>query len=552
MKLERLPLLAAGLLAACVHRMPDAPPASIVISARLIRTLDPARPTAEALVVQGHQIAFVGTRREALAFAGGDAAVEEWPGSTVVPGLVDAHVHLASLGRALSVISLEAARSERDAVGLARQAGPGARQGEWLVGRGWDQNDWADQRFPTRASLDEAFPGTPVFLTRVDGHAAWVSSAALERAGLTRATPDPEGGRILRDERGEPTGVLVDNAVDLVAAKLPEPSPEVQQRRLKVALETCARLGLTGVHDAGVDLDTFRLLRSWDMLGVLPLRIYAMADGQGAQAEEYLGLGPFKGRHLEMRAVKLLADGALGSRGAALSQPYSDEPSQSGLLLLSRQALEEKARAFAERGFQVAVHAIGDRANTEALDVLEALEKQSPGGRHRVEHAQILSAADLPRFAKSGLVASVQPTHATSDMPWAEARLGKDRLALAYAWRSVLDTGAHVAFGSDCPVEDPNPLWGLYAARTRQDRQGQPEGGWLPAQRVTGEEALAGFTTGAAWASFAEERRGRLAPGFDADFVILPVDPVADPPSALLDAKVQVTFVDGVDVYRAH
>jgi len=550
-ELKRLPLLAAVLLAACVHRMPDSPPGSIVIVAKLVRTLDPARPTAEALVVRDHKIAFVGTKKEALAFAGGDAAVEEWTTSTVVPGLVDSHGHLASLGRALSVVSLEAARSEDDAVGLALQAGPGAHQGEWLVGRGWDQNDWTVRRFPTRASLDAKFPGTPVFFTRVDGHAAWVNGEALQRAGITRATRDPEGGRILRDDAGEPTGVLVDNAMDLVAAKLPEPSREVQQRRLKVALETCARLGLTGVHDAGMDLATFRLLQSWDMLGVLPLRIYAMADGQGAQAEEYLGLGPFKGLHLEMRAVKLLADGALGSRGAALSAPYSDEPAQSGLLLLSKEVLEEKARAFAERGFQVAVHAIGDRANSEVLDVLEALEKRSPGGRHRVEHAQLLSAADLPRFAKSGLVASFQPTHATSDMPWAEARVGKDRLAFAYAWRSVLDTGAHLAFGSDFPVEDPNPLWGLYAARTRQDRDGKPEGGWLPAQRVTGEEALAGFTTGAAWASFAEDHRGRLSPGFDADFVILPVDPVADPPKALLDAKVQVTFVDGVDVYRA-
>jgi len=547
---KRFALLLAVLSCGCVHRM-SSPPSAIVFVAQRVYTMDPAQPVAEAVVVKDGKIAFVGSRQDAFDEAGSGAAVEEWPASTIVPGLVDSHGHLASLGRALSLASLETASSEADAVKRVQAVLATTTQGGWVLGRGWDQNDWPGQAFPTRASLDAAFPGQPVFLTRVDGHAAWVSSEALKRAGITRETKDPEGGRIVRDAQGEPTGVLVDNAIDLVSAKVPPPDGEVLKKRLKLALETCARVGLTQVHDAGMDLATFRILQGWDMLGALPVRVYAMADAQGDEAQTYLGQGTFSGRLLEMKAAKLLADGALGSRGAALKAPYSDEPGQSGLLLLPPEELERRATEFSERGFQVAVHAIGDRANSLVLDILEKLSKERPNARHRVEHAQILSEADVPRFAKAGIIASYQPTHATSDMPWAEERVGKERLRFAYAWKSMLETGAHVAFGSDFPVESPNPLWGLYAARTRTDHQGKPEGGWMPEQKLTGEEALAGFTTGGAYAAFAEDHRGMLKKGYDADLVVLPVDPVKGPPQALLDAKVQVTLVAGVDVYRA-
>lgn len=549
------PLALAAATLSCVHPMPStgaaAKPPSVVFVARRVYTLEPRRPAVEALVMRGGMLTFAGSERDALAFAGPGAAVERWPGATIVPGLVDAHGHLASLGRALAVVSLDGTRSEGDAVERLGTAPATARQGAWLLGRGWDQNDWNLARFPSRASLDARFPTTPVLLTRVDGHAVWVNSAALARAGIGAATADPPGGRILRDERGEPTGVLVDNAVDLVTAAVPPPSPEERRRRLKLALEACARVGLTGVHDAGTALEDLRILQEWDMLGALPLRVYAMADGQGADAEVYLGLGRIGGRRLEVRAVKLLADGALGSRGAALRAPYSDEPSQAGLMLLSPEQLRARAQDFAARGFQVAIHAIGDRANGVVLDVLAGLERERPGARHRVEHAQVLAPEDVPRFAAAGVIASMQPTHATSDMPWAEARLGPERLAGAYAWRSLLDAGARLAFGSDFPIESPNPLAGLFAARTRQDAHGQPPGGWRPEQRLSGEVALAGFTTGAAYAAFAEERRGRLAPGLDADFVVLDVDPVEGPPEALLGGRVLVTVVDGIDVYRA-
>jgi predicted amidohydrolase YtcJ len=544
MKKQPVPFFLLLLCIACMkHVGTDGHPAVVVVAKR-IRTGDPARPFVEALAMLGGRILKLGTRSEALDAAGAGAIVDELPGATVVPGLIDAHGHVLSLGQSLSVVQLGDATSEADAVARAKAAGTEAHRGEWLIGRGWNQNNWPGQQFPSRAALDAAFPTTPVFLSRVDGHAIWVNSAALAKAGITTDTRDPAGGRIVRDGRGEPTGVLVDNAEDLIT--LPAPTPEQHALWLKTAIETLARVGLTGVHDAGMDLATFELLQRWDAAGALPIRIYAMADGQGADRQTFLERGPYRGRHLVMRAVKLLADGALGSRGAALFEPYADDPKQTGLLLMEKSELQSRADAFAQRGFQVAVHAIGDRANAEVLDVLSSL----PKGRHRVEHAQVLRADDLHRFAAAEIVASYQPTHATSDMPWAAARVGEERLKFAYAWRSMLDSGAHVAFGSDFPVERPDPLLGLYAARTRQDGKGQPPGGWHPEQRVSGEEALAGFTAGAAWAEFSESHRGTLKEGFDADFVALSVDPVEDPPAALLTAKVLVTVVDGVDVYR--
>ena len=530
----------------CPKRASTERPAVVVIGMR-IRTGDPANPTAQAMALRDGRIVKVGSRAEALEAAGPGAVIDEFPAGVVVPGLVDSHGHLLGLGEALTFAGLWDASDELDAVKRLKNADGNARQGEWLMGEGWDQNDWPSKEFPTRWSLDGELERTPVFATRVDGHAAWVSGEALRRAKITKDTKDPPGGRIVRDKAGEPTGVLIDNAMELVRAKIPPPGPELVKLRLKAAIELCARVGLTGVHDAGLDLLTFETLQRWDAGGSLPIRVYAMANGQGDERDLFLGRGVFKGHRLTLRAVKLLADGALGSRGAALFEPYADEPGQSGLLLLKRELLEQRAQAFAAAGFQVAIHAIGDKANADALEVLEALPK---GGRHRIEHAQVLRERDVERFAKAGIIASFQPTHATSDMAWAEARLGAQRAKYAYAWRSVLDSKARVAFGSDFPIEKPDPLLGLYAARTRADANGEPAGGWHPEQKVSAQEALDGFTTGAAYAEHAEDRRGVLKEGFDADFVVLSADPVEDPPQALLSAKVLVTVVDGVDVWR--
>ncbi|HZA49975.1 MAG TPA: amidohydrolase, partial [Myxococcaceae bacterium] len=501
---------------------------SAVYVAAKIRTLDAERPEAEALAVAHGRVLAVGSRREVLEAAGPEARVVELPaGAVMVPGLADAHAHLSSLGRTLTVANLKGTKSVDDIVERLRAAGPASRQGDWLVGRGWDQNDWAEGKrtFPDRAVLDAAFPDVPVFLTRIDGHAAWVNSEALRRAGVTRATKEPQGGRILRRQDGEPTGVLVDNAIDLVEAKVPAPTNEQLEQRMIAALKKCAAVGLTSIHDAGMDLRNFELLQRWDVVGLLPLRVYAMADGQGGDRQTFLERGTFKGRMLEMRSVKFWLDGALGSRGAALHAPYSDDPGNTGLLLLTPEELESRARAFMEAGFQVNVHAIGDRANTLALDVLERATAATGtrDRRHRLEHAQVMRREDIARLSKLGVVASMQPTHATSDMPWAEARVGPERIRGGYAWRTILDSGAIVAFGSDFPVEEPDPLLGLYAARTRQDAAGNPADGWYPNERVSGEEALRAFTVGAAYASFAEGERGMLEPGLDADFVALSV-----------------------------
>ncbi|MBM7119305.1 amidohydrolase [Archangium primigenium] len=524
-----------------------------VYLARRIRTLDPERPEAQALAVRRGRLVAVGAEKDVREAAGNEARVVDLGAAVVVPGLVDAHAHLGGLGKSLTVARLEGARSVAEVLERLGAAPATSFQGDWLMGKGWDQNGWPGGAFPGRSELDARFPTTPVYLTRVDHHAAWVNGEALRRAGITRDTPDPAGGRILRDAKGEPTGVLVDNAMDAVAGVVPPPTDEQLQVRLSAALERCAQVGLTGVHDAGMDLRTFRLLQTWDMLGRLPVRVYAMADGQGAERHEYLERGPYSGRLLEMKAVKLLLDGALGSRGAAMHAPYSDAPGETGLLLMAPEELSARVHAFMERGFQVGVHAIGDRANTLVVDTLIAAAKATgtEALRHRVEHAQILRPEDIEKLGAAQLVASVQPTHATSDMGWAEARLGAERLVGAYAWESLRRAGAVLALGSDFPIENPDVLAGLYAARTRQDAAGRPEGGWRPEERLTAERALEGFTGGPAWASFAEERRGRLAVGRDADFTALSVDPVEDDARALVDARVVATVVDGREVYRA-
>ncbi|WNG54338.1 amidohydrolase [Archangium gephyra] len=555
-------LLGAVLLvvcvASCARHAPEAQPTpssstTTVYVARRVRTLDAERPMAEALSVRAGKVLAVGTRDEVLAASGAGARVVDLGEATVVPGLTDAHGHLAGLGAGLAGVQLEGTATRDEVLSRVASAPSTAWQGDWLIGRGWDQNDWPEKSFPGRAELDAKLPKTPVVLERIDGHALWVNGEALRRAKITKDTPDPAGGRILRDANGEPTGILVDNAMDLVNAVLPSATEAQHEARLAAALARCAEVGLTSVHDAGMDLRTFRLMQRWDKEGRLPLRVYVMADGQGPDRETYLREGPFQGRMLTLRAVKLSLDGALGSRGAALHAPYSDEPSHRGLLLLSPEEYEARVKAFMERGFQVATHAIGDRANTLVLETL--LRQAEATGtrhlRHRVEHAQIMRLEDIVRMGKSGFVASMQPTHATSDMPWAETRVGPERIQGAYAWRKLKETGTLLAFGSDFPVERPDVLLGLYAARTRQDAEGQPLNGWYPMQRLSGEEALEGFTVGAAQAAFAENERGRLKPGMDADFVALSVDPVDAPPAQLLTAQVKLTVVAGAEVHPA-
>ncbi len=556
-----IPLLASILLAAPASHAP----AQLLLTHANVVTLDPAHPRAEAIAIRGDTIVYVGDAAGAEAFAGPKTERIDLAGSTVVPGLVDAHAHVASLGGDLESLRLNGTTSWEAVVAAVAERVARAKPGEWIVGRGWDQNDWAVKEFPTHEKLSAVSPNNPVLLSRIDGHAVVVNALALRTGGVTRATADPPGGRILRAAAaGEPTGVLVDDAIDLVAKHVPSPTLAQVKARILRAQEACLAAGLTGIHDMGVGATELAAFEALDRERKLKLRVYALLDGgDRSLLKKRFARGPVvakgKGR-LTVRGFKLFADGALGSRGAALLADYADEPGNRGLL---RDGVDEIARRIDEgrrAGFQVAVHAIGDAGNRAVLDAIESVrdrvERRSGGKpmsaveRPRIEHVQVLAPEDLPRLAKLGVVASMQPTHATSDMPWAEARLGKERVKGAYAWRTLLDSGASLAFGSDFPVEGVSPLWGIYAAVTRTDHQGSPAGGWLPSQKLSALEALAGFTTGAAYAGFDERSGGTIAAGRRADLTVLSRDLTAVAAAEILTTEVRMTVVGGEIVFR--
>lgn len=470
----------------------------------------------------------------------------------VLPGLIDAHGHLFGLGTALLQADLVGTRNRKEIRARLRAKARSLGEGDWLLGRGWDQNDWPQQEFPTAADLDLAFPQRPVWLERIDGHAGWANGAAMRKAGIDAATPDPPGGRLLRDAEGNPTGVFIDTAMDLVQGHVPAPDRAWRRRALRAALDAAVAAGLTGVHDAGVSRPDLALMRELADEDALPLRISAMADGVGAALDWLCEDGVYRhpGGRLQMRSAKLYADGALGSRGAALLADYADDAGNRGLLLMPEAELQATIARAAGCGVQPAVHAIGDRANRMVLDAYAKLDASTRAAlRPRIEHAQVVDPQDIPRFAALGVIASMQPTHATSDMPWAQARVGAERLRGAYAWRRFLDSGARLALGSDFPVERVEPVLGLYAAVARQDPAGAPAGGWLPEQRMTLTEALDGFTRGAAYAGHAEAEVGSLEPGMRADFVVLSTDPFKLRGRALLALQVRSTWVDGERVW---
>jgi hypothetical protein len=527
--------------------------ADLVLLGGAVMTMDPAAPSATAVAVRGGRIAFVGSDRDVLAWVGPRTRVVELAGRGVTPGLTDSHAHLYGLGASLDSVSLRGAASEEAAVKLAAGAAAGLPASEWLVGRGWDQNLWPDKKFPSAASLDEVLGDRPVALRRIDGHALWASSAALARAGIDKSTEDPRGGRILRDGDGRPTGVLIDMAMDLVEAKIPAPTNPVLERRILAGARAAIAAGLTCVHEMGIDEVTGNAYRNLADQGRLPIRIYALLAGDPVVAESLprrvAEIDRDGSQRFLMRGIKLVADGALGSRGARLLAPYADDPKNQGLWLTPPGELVRAVEAAVEGGWQVAVHAIGDAAVREVLDAFGEAIQHNPKAdlRLRIEHAQLVSPEDLPRFGKLGVIASMQPTHATSDMPWAEARVGPKRIRGAYAWRSLLDSGAQLAFGSDAPVEEVQPLFGLHAAVTRQDTSGQPAGGWYPDQRLSLEQAVAAFTTGGAYAAFAEEHRGRIKTGMLADLTVYDRPLAGD---ALLKTAVDMTIVGGEVVYE--
>jgi len=532
---------------------PEQEIAELVLVGGDILTMNIERPRASAVAVSQGRFLFVGSNEGARAHVGPNTRVIELEGRTVTPGLVDAHCHLYGLGKALDSVDLRASASAAEAAKRAAKFAADLPEGAWVTGRGWDQNLWTEKEFPTAAELDAVLASRPVALRRVDGHALWANSVALKIAGVTAATREVSGGKIVRDTKGVPTGVFVDSAMSLVESKIPAANESLIERRILLAIDAAVAAGITEVHEMGISDETLAVYQRLEAEGRLPLRVYAVLAGELSDALELDKrekiIDDSGKRHLTVRAMKLFADGALGSRGAALLQPYSDKPEERGLWVTSPEDLTRAAEAAAAAGWQLAVHAIGDAANRAVLDAFETALAERPGDhRFRVEHAQVLAPADLPRFAKLGVLASMQPTHATSDMPWAGERLGEERIVGAYAWRSLLDSGAHVPFGSDFPVEKVPPLLGVYAAVTRADEAGSPEGGWTPNERISLEEALAGFTREAAYAGFAEGQRGQIRTGYAADLTVY--DRGLTPDRSILSTEISVTMVAGEPVFE--
>ena len=512
-----------------------------------------AAPSAQAIAIAGDRVVWVGND---------DAAQKLFPsvknkidlrGATVLPGIIDAHTHLFELGKSLLRLNLKDVATEEEAVARVRERVRAAPPGEWILGWGWDEGKWAGH-YPDNEALSRAAPDNPVYLVGLHSFAGWANKKALAIAGVSAATKDPDNGRIVRDEKsGEPTGILLNRAQGLVESHVPPMSLEQTKKAIELAAKECVRNGLTSVHEARVSAMMIQAYHELLREDRLPLRIYVMLDGADqALVKEWLSRGPEmdSNHRLTIRAFKLFADGALGSRGAALLAPYSDAPQSQGVVTTSQDAIHDLTRRSLEKGFQVCTHAIGDAANRLTLDAYAQALRETPSARDprlRIEHAQVLAAEDIPRFSQLGVIPSMQPTHCTSDMGWAEKRLGAQRVQGAYAWQSLLKTHVHLPLSSDFPGETLNPFYGIYAAITRQDIEGNPPGGWHAEQRLTLEEALRGYTLEGAYAEFEENQKGSLQAGKLADLIVIDKDitQLESRPKEILSIHVMKTFVGG-------
>ena len=473
-------------------------------------------------------------------------------GRFVLPGLTDAHAHLYSQGVLTASLNLMGTPSVEAAVEHIREYAASRRTG-WILGRGWNQVLWPVKEFPTAADIDAVVADRPVWLRRIDGHAGWANSNALEIAGIDADTPDPVGGKIVRDNNGKATGVLIDNAMALVEQHVPDPTRDEIRESYASAIDSLLALGITGVHDAGISKTEAEVYMSMADDGQLGMRIYAMLSDTGPNLDAFAEpIRAYGNDYLDIASVKLYSDGALGSRGAAMIEPYDDDPENRGLPFYTQEELDGFVRKANDKGFQVGIHAIGDLGNRMALDAFARAQDGKPSPlRNRVEHAQIIALDDIPRFSELGVIASMQPVHATSDMNMAEDRVGPQRIKGGYAWRRLLDSGAVIASGSDFPVELPDPFHGLYAAVARQDREGLPEGGWYRDQAMTRAEALRSYTLGAAYAAHQEERFGSLEAGKWADFIVIDRDYFTVPSDEIDDTRVLQTWVGGKLVFDA-
>ncbi len=531
-------------------------PADLIVINGRVYTVDDSRPLVSAFAVKNGRILFAGSDIEVRSLAGPRTRVVNAVGATVIPGMVDAHAHLAGLGNSLANANLAGSRTYDEAIArvVTHSRNADAKAGEWIIGRGWDQDLWPDKQFPTHEALTRAFPNNPVVLERIDGHAILANAMAMRAAKITSATPDPTGGRLFRLADKSPSGVFVDNAMGLIERVEPAGTLQQTTREILAAVKEANKWGLIGVHDPGEPRRIIDIFESLAKEGKFNLRNYVLVSGDSADVSYYMKLGPrsdlYDG-HIWVRSIKLYADGALGSRGAALLAPYSDDASNAGLLVTPPAELERIAELALRTGFQVGVHAIGDRGNRIVLDAYEQALRAVPTADHRfrIEHAQVISPQDMPRFAQLGVIPSMQTSHQTSDMRWAETRLGQERIKGAYAWRSLLNSGVIIPNGTDFPVEEVNPLISFHSAVTRQDSTGWPQGGWHADQVMTRSEALKAMTIWPAYAGFQEKLMGSITPGKYADFVVLDHDIMTVPASEILSTRVESTWIGGAKVY---
>ncbi len=551
-----------GLLILCLwfpHKTMAAPDADLVFVNGNIYTANDKQPHAEAIAVNKDRVVLVGSNSDARKLATGKTRVIDLAGKTVVPGLTDSHCHIFGIGEREMTLSLEGTNTREDFLARVKKRVAQTEPGKWITGRGWIETFWEPPQFPTREDLDAVAPKNPVFLTRADGHAAAVNSAALKAAGIDENTADPFGGRILKTN-GEPNGMLLDNAMEFVSKNIPKPTAAEREQALVVGIGREVKLGWCEIQNAGSHKEDIDIIKKTYHLGRAAIRFVNCVYGPGPDARSFLKEGPTinsENHHFTQRTIKVVFDGALGSRGAALLKPYRDRPDTSGYFREKPEDLEPMFQEALRRGIQVETHAIGDRANRTILDLYEAAfnavppeQRKVKEPRWRVEHAQILDPADLPRFARLGVIPSMQPSHAISDLFFAPARLGMDRLAGAYAWQSLLKSGAIIPGGSDAPVERGEPMIEFYAAVARKSTKGESGEGWHPEQAVSREDALKMFTLWPAYAAFEENDKGKIDTGMLADFTVLSNDIMKIPEPEILKTRCLMTVIGGEIVYE--
>lgn len=525
--------------------------ADLVITGAKVATVDNDFSFAEAVAVKDGKIISVGSVEDVECYIDNSTKHIELNGGLVLPGLIDAHGHLTSYGESLEYINLVGTSSYDEILDLVEEKLESVNPGDWIRGRGWDQNDWDNKDFPQHDQLSELTPNNPVVLSRIDGHALLANKKAMDIAGISNTTPDPKGGKVVRNKNGDPTGVFIDNAELLVTDHIPTNSIDETRRIIRNGAQHLTTYGITGIHDAGISISRISDYKFLIDNGSMPVRINAMLSDTSAVLDNIFlndyKIDSYGDDFLRMKSIKLYADGALGSRGAALLEPYADDPNNKGLILTDSLHMLQVSKAALESDYQVCIHAIGDGGIRTVLNIFEIALNAVPKQDHRfrIEHSQIVNLNDVQKYAELGVIPAMQPQHAISDMPWVKDRIGINRLEGAYAWRSFIDAGLIIPCGSDVPVEVPDPLLGIYNAVTRQNETGQPEGGWISEQKMTIEEAIKGYTIWAAQSAFQEDILGSIEVGKYADFTILDKDILSIDPTEIMETNVLYTIVNG-------